>query len=149
MASGSRQLWSGGGQPNPGLMFVDFMLRATGENLLLAPVRHGTECVAADEILKSLLIGPFAGDEIRGTVADVFPQRRTGVTFCRFQRADDRAELFFEVLLLAFDNVIVHSDGDHFELSPLHASLDIWADSPAVLILPIGTDLVSSTEIRL
>jgi hypothetical protein len=103
----------------PLLVLVNLVLRTAGEDLLFAPVRDGTEGIAADEILKRLLVGPFTGDEIGGTVADVFPQRRKSVPVCRPQRADDSAELLFKVLLLALDDVVVHADSDHREISQL------------------------------
>jgi len=43
-------------------VLVNLVLRAAGEDLLFAPVRDGTEGIAADEILKRLLVGPFTGD---------------------------------------------------------------------------------------
>ena len=66
------------------LVPVYLVLRTAGEDLLLAPVRDSTEGIAVDEFLKRLFVRPFAGDQVRGTVADVFPQRRTGVSVCGF-----------------------------------------------------------------
>src|SRR5580700_7500993 len=101
------------------LVLVNLVLWTAEEDLLFAPVRDGTKGIAADEILKRLLVGPFAGDQVGGTVADVFPQRRKSVPVCRSQRADDSAELLFKILLLALDDVVVHADGDHCEVSRL------------------------------
>lgn len=54
-------------------MFVDFMLWAARENLFSAPSRHVAKSLALDEILKGLLVGPLAGDHVRGIVGNIFP----------------------------------------------------------------------------
>ena len=56
-------------------MLVNLVLRAAGKNLLFAPVRDRAERLATNEFLEGGFVGPLARDEIRGTVADIFPQR--------------------------------------------------------------------------
>ena len=98
-----------GGQCPPYLLvFVDLVLRSAGQNLLFAPVGHGAEVVAADEGGKRTFVGPFAGDEVRGAVDGVFPQRRAGVPVGGVEGTDDAGEFVFKILLLAFDDVIIH-----------------------------------------
>ena len=94
-------------------MFIDFVLRSAGKDLLLAPVGHVAESFAANEFRKRWLIAPLARNKIRCTVADVFPQRGRGMAIRSVQRINNRSELVFEVLLFTFDDVIIHSDSDH------------------------------------
>ena len=64
-------------------------------------------------IEKGLLFGPFARDEIRGVIADIFPKRGLGVSLSVPQSREHRAEFLFEVRLLAGEDVVVHADRDH------------------------------------
>ena len=100
------------------LVFVDFVLRAAGENLLLAPGGYVLERLAVDEIEEGLFLGPLARDEVRGVVADILPKRGVGVALRRAERTHDRRKLVFKVLLLAWNHVIVHANGNHGGGSP-------------------------------
>eukprot|EP00172_Hildenbrandia_rubra_P004190 Plantae.Rhodophyta-Hildenbrandia_rubra.ctg80110.p4 GENE.Plantae.Rhodophyta-Hildenbrandia_rubra.ctg80110~~Plantae.Rhodophyta-Hildenbrandia_rubra.ctg80110.p4 ORF type:complete len:128 (-),score=10.91 Plantae.Rhodophyta-Hildenbrandia_rubra.ctg80110:116-499(-) len=100
------------------LALVDFVRRATREDLFLAPVRHGTKGIAADEVGKGLFFRPLAGDQIRCAVGGIFPQRGVRMPFGGVQSIDYTGEFIFKVLLLTFNDVVVHADGDHGEILP-------------------------------
>ena len=112
-------------------MLVDLVLRATREDLLLAPVRHITKGIAANEVGERLFVGPFAGDQVRGVVADILPQRRAAMPLGRSQAVDHSCELVFKVLLLPLDNVVVHPNSDHPAYSP-----DLCGETPTAN--PVG-----------
>ena len=78
-------------------MLVDFVLRATGENLFFAPICDGSKCFAANEFLECRFLRPLTGDEIRSIVADVFPKRRIRVPRSCLQSVDDSGKLLFKV----------------------------------------------------
>ena len=86
------------------------MSRAVGKNLFLAPVGHITEGLALNKLVKSRLVRPLAGDQVRGVVADIFPQRRAAMPLGRSQAVDHSCELVFKVLLLPLDDVVVRDD---------------------------------------
>lgn len=103
-------------------MLVNLVLRTTGENLLLAPVCYFAEGFALNEVLEGLFVRPFTGDQIGSVVTYVLPERRRCMACGRFERVYHSGKFLFEIVLLAWDNVIVHSDGDHLELSSLGVS---------------------------
>lgn len=95
------------------LVLVNRVAWATGENLLLAPVGHGTKRVAGDKIAKRLFVVPFAGDEVRARLGDIVPQRRFCMAISRVESVDHPSELLFEVRLFARDNNVIHSNSNH------------------------------------
>ena len=112
-------------------MLVDLVLRATREDLFLAPVRHIAKGIAANEVVESLLVGPFAGDQVRGVVTDIFPESRGAMPFGGLQAVDHGGELVFKVLLLPLDDVVVHPNSDHPAYSP-----DLYGETPTAN--PVG-----------
>jgi hypothetical protein len=94
-------------------MLANLVLWTSRKNLLLAPVRNVPERLAVDKVEEGLLLGPFAGDQVGCIVAHVFPERGRRMSRCGFEGADHRLKLLLEFLLLACQNVIVHSDRYH------------------------------------
>ena len=51
----------------------------------------------------------------RRIIGHIFPKRRGGMSFGRFECPYNGRKLLFEILLLARNNMVVHSDCDHLE----------------------------------
>src|SRR5262249_46822161 len=100
------------------LALVDLVLRPACKNLFFPPARDIFECLAVDEIQKRLLVGPLTGDQIRGIIAHVFPERRTRVAFGRTQSAHHCSELLLKIRLLAHNDAVIHADSNHRKRTP-------------------------------
>ena len=94
-------------------MFVDFVPWAIGENLLFSPTGDRAKVITLDKVLKGLVVGPLAGDEIGSVVADILPEGREGMTLRGVKGLDDGREFFFKSGLFARQRVVIHPDGDH------------------------------------
>ena len=90
------------------------------QDLFLAPGRHITKCLALNKPRECRLVRPFTGDQVRRVIADIFPQRRTGMAFSGVERIDDASELLLKILLFAFEDVVIHANSDHVRVYSLN-----------------------------
>ena len=92
---------------------VDLVLRATGKDLLFAPVGHTLKGVGGDERIERRLARPLRDDPVMLLVVDIAEHVRLGVAVDAAHRLDDFVKRLLERLFLARENVVVHSDRDH------------------------------------